>query len=168
MKWVEAAGARVAIIPYDAPKQQIDQLLSSVNAVLFTGGELVRETTVAYRAVFSFAPLANWWCLFVAEASCIGSKENTPNGKRLIFTLMLTLRFPRRQALELDTPYMQQANYIFQTVKAREMHAGPPSRICWRTLMHRCVAGSGCVRVRGGGMFVPPIPPNRWRQVPVC
>jgi len=78
VKWVEAAGARVAVIPYDAPRSQIDELLSSVSAVLFTGGELV---------------------------------------------------------LDLDTPYMQQANYIFQTVKARDQSNPATRLILWGTCM---------------------------------
>ena len=63
---------------YDAPRSQIDELLSSVSAVLFTGGELV---------------------------------------------------------LDLDTPYMQQANYIFQTVKARDQSNPATRLILWGTCM---------------------------------
>jgi gamma-glutamyl-gamma-aminobutyrate hydrolase PuuD len=43
VKWIESAGARVAIIPYDADLDTIDALLGSVNGVLFTGGELHLE-----------------------------------------------------------------------------------------------------------------------------
>lgn len=40
VKWLEAAGARVAVLPYNADQQEMDMLLSSVNGVLFTGGNL--------------------------------------------------------------------------------------------------------------------------------
>jgi len=40
VKWLEQAGARVAVIPYDAPKETLQQLFSSINGLLFTGGEL--------------------------------------------------------------------------------------------------------------------------------
>jgi gamma-glutamyl hydrolase len=37
--WVEAAGARVVPIPYDAPEAELDLLFASVNGIIFTGGE---------------------------------------------------------------------------------------------------------------------------------
>jgi gamma-glutamyl hydrolase len=39
-KWLEASGARVVVIPYNANTSTIDSILSSVNGVLFTGGGL--------------------------------------------------------------------------------------------------------------------------------
>ena len=40
VKWLEAAGARVAPIPFDASPERLRELHASVNAVLFTGGGL--------------------------------------------------------------------------------------------------------------------------------
>uniref|UniRef100_A0A7S3D4K5 folate gamma-glutamyl hydrolase n=1 Tax=Palpitomonas bilix TaxID=652834 RepID=A0A7S3D4K5_9EUKA len=40
VKWVESAGAEVIPINYNATKAELDSLLTSVNAVLFTGGGL--------------------------------------------------------------------------------------------------------------------------------
>jgi gamma-glutamyl hydrolase len=39
-RWLESAGARVVVIPYDANATLMSSLLSSVNGVLFTGGGL--------------------------------------------------------------------------------------------------------------------------------
>lgn len=39
-QWLQAAGARVVALPYNAPPAVLDALLSQVNGVLFTGGEL--------------------------------------------------------------------------------------------------------------------------------
>jgi hypothetical protein len=39
-QWLLAAGVRSAVIPYDASAEELSALLSSVNGVLFTGGDL--------------------------------------------------------------------------------------------------------------------------------
>lgn len=39
VKWLEAAGARVAPIPYDLPAAEFDALIGSLNGALITGGE---------------------------------------------------------------------------------------------------------------------------------
>ena len=41
VKWLEAAGARVAPLRYDAPAAEFDALLGQVNGTLITGGETV-------------------------------------------------------------------------------------------------------------------------------
>jgi len=40
IRWVESAGARAVLIPYDSPPAVLAALLDSVNGVLLTGGEL--------------------------------------------------------------------------------------------------------------------------------
>ena len=44
VKWLEAAGARVAPIPFDLPSDQLDALLGSLNGALFTGGGVDIDT----------------------------------------------------------------------------------------------------------------------------
>ena len=39
VKWLEAAGARVAPLPFDLPASDFDKLLGSLNGALITGGE---------------------------------------------------------------------------------------------------------------------------------
>lgn len=39
-KWLESAGARVAVIPYNLEKVELRVLLESLNGVLFTGGDI--------------------------------------------------------------------------------------------------------------------------------
>ena len=39
VKWLEAAGARVAPLPFDLPAAQFDAMLNSLNGALITGGE---------------------------------------------------------------------------------------------------------------------------------
>lgn len=39
-RWIEAAGARVAFIPWNANFSTIDSIMDSVNGVLFTGGDI--------------------------------------------------------------------------------------------------------------------------------
>lgn len=38
VKWPQAAGVQTVVIPWDAPRETIDRLLSSVNGVLLPGG----------------------------------------------------------------------------------------------------------------------------------
>lgn len=38
VKWIEAAGARVVPLYYDAPETEIDAVLQQVNGVIFPGG----------------------------------------------------------------------------------------------------------------------------------
>jgi gamma-glutamyl hydrolase len=40
VKFVESAGGRAAVIPYDASKEHLKKLFDSVNGLLFTGGGL--------------------------------------------------------------------------------------------------------------------------------
>jgi hypothetical protein len=37
VQWLQSAGARVALIPYDANETTLSLLMSSINGVLFTG-----------------------------------------------------------------------------------------------------------------------------------
>ncbi|DAZ97383.1 TPA: hypothetical protein N0F65_003406 [Lagenidium giganteum] len=39
VSWVESAGGRVVPIPYNAPIEQLDELLPQLNGILFTGGD---------------------------------------------------------------------------------------------------------------------------------
>jgi len=50
-RWLEGSGAQVVPIPYDLEQSKIDELLSSINGVLFTGGEVpLREPGNSYVA----------------------------------------------------------------------------------------------------------------------
>lgn len=55
-KWVEAAGARAAVIPYNANTTVLDRLFESVNGILFTGGgaDLFLNTTYVQTASYLF------------------------------------------------------------------------------------------------------------------
>ena len=49
VKWLEAAGARVAPIPYDLPPAKFDALIGSLNGALITGGETdIKQIGSAY------------------------------------------------------------------------------------------------------------------------
>ncbi|DAZ97371.1 TPA: hypothetical protein N0F65_003394 [Lagenidium giganteum] len=48
VQWLEAAGARVVPIPYNAPVGQLDKLLSQLNGVMFPGGEVDVNDKAAY------------------------------------------------------------------------------------------------------------------------
>lgn len=48
VQWIEAAGARVAVIPFDATDAQLENLLNGVDGVLFTGGGLSLELNTTY------------------------------------------------------------------------------------------------------------------------
>ena len=51
VKWLEAAGLRVAPIPYDLPEAEQRALFDGVNALLFTGGDLsLFANTTYYQA----------------------------------------------------------------------------------------------------------------------
>jgi len=56
IKWIESAGAKAVVIPYDSSHETIDKLLSSVNGVLFTGGEesLFMNTTFYQTALYIY------------------------------------------------------------------------------------------------------------------
>lgn len=43
MKWIEAAGARVVPIRFDANQSELDKMFDSVNGILFTGGDAVLD-----------------------------------------------------------------------------------------------------------------------------
>eukprot|EP00455_Lapot_gusevi_P055421 TRINITY_DN900_c0_g2_i2.p1 TRINITY_DN900_c0_g2~~TRINITY_DN900_c0_g2_i2.p1 ORF type:complete len:320 (-),score=47.30 TRINITY_DN900_c0_g2_i2:698-1657(-) len=50
VKWIEQAGARVAVIPWDAEPSELSNLFSSINGLLFTGGSLsFTENTTLYQ-----------------------------------------------------------------------------------------------------------------------
>jgi len=40
LQWIESAGARVAVIPFDAPEAELRSIFRSINGVLFPGGGL--------------------------------------------------------------------------------------------------------------------------------
>ena len=40
LQWIESAGARVAVIPFDAPEAELRSIFNSINGVLFPGGGL--------------------------------------------------------------------------------------------------------------------------------
>ena len=54
VKWVEAAGARVVPLPYDASTATLTALLQSLNGVLFTGGGLTLAANTTYFQTASF------------------------------------------------------------------------------------------------------------------
>ena len=63
-KWVESAGARAVMIPYDADNSTLTQILDSVNGVLLTGGSLENLTfsspyMMTAAAVFSIVKAKN-------------------------------------------------------------------------------------------------------------
>lgn len=56
VKWLEQAGARVAVIPFNAPHDVLDQLFDSINGLLFTGGGLTLgiDTLFFNQALYMF------------------------------------------------------------------------------------------------------------------
>jgi len=48
VKWIEGGGARVIPIHYRTPKAELDELLSSLNGMVFTGGCLSLEDNTTY------------------------------------------------------------------------------------------------------------------------
>lgn len=48
VKWLEQAGARVAVIPFNAPPAETDRLFKGLNGLLFTGGGLSLEYDTVY------------------------------------------------------------------------------------------------------------------------
>ena len=55
-KWIESAGARVVVIPYNANTTTLDALFASINGILFTGGgvPLFFNTTYLSTAQYLF------------------------------------------------------------------------------------------------------------------
>lgn len=47
-QWLEAAGAQVAVVPYDASDEVLEELLAGVDGILFTGGGLSLELNTTY------------------------------------------------------------------------------------------------------------------------
>ena len=47
-QWLEEGGARVAPIPYDIDEDELTELFSKINGVLFTGGPATPETIPEY------------------------------------------------------------------------------------------------------------------------
>jgi len=70
--WVQAAGGRAVVMPFDASRDRLDHLLSSVNGVLFPGGVIDLSKSSFYvaqaRYVYEYA-VANHLPLW---ASCQG------------------------------------------------------------------------------------------------
>lgn len=48
VKWLEQAGARIAVIPFNAPPAVTDKLFAGLNGLLFTGGGLSLDTHTVY------------------------------------------------------------------------------------------------------------------------
>ena len=107
VKWIEAAGARVAPLRYDAPADEFDALLASTNGALITGGEAdVTDLRSAYmRAAgrmynFSLAEAARgevWplWgtCMGMQVLSVLGAADgavllpNAFDSERMVLAL---------------------------------------------------------------------------------
>jgi len=56
VKWLEQAGARVAVVPFNAPHDVLDQLFDGINGLLFTGGGLSLDADSLYfkQALYLF------------------------------------------------------------------------------------------------------------------
>lgn len=54
VKWLEASGARVAVIPYNADMDTLSTLFNSVNGILFTGGGQSLAAGTEYYETASF------------------------------------------------------------------------------------------------------------------
>jgi gamma-glutamyl hydrolase len=48
VKWLESSGARVVPVPYNAAADVLDNLFSSLNGILFTGGGLNLAPNITY------------------------------------------------------------------------------------------------------------------------
>lgn len=61
VKWIEQAGVQVAVIPYDASFDQLDELFMGINGILFTGGGLSLEfnTTYYHTAKYLYKKVLN-------------------------------------------------------------------------------------------------------------
>jgi len=54
VKWLESAGARIIVVPYDAPESTLKMLFDSMNGVLFTGGGLDLKLNTSYMKTLSY------------------------------------------------------------------------------------------------------------------
>lgn len=62
-QWLLASGVRSAVIPYDATPEELSALLSSVNGVLFTGGDLYlspNNQSDYYKVCFPVESFQQW------------------------------------------------------------------------------------------------------------
>jgi len=63
VQWLNQGGARVAVIPFDTPKENLLKLLNSVNGVHFQGGSLNLLTSTKYyqtaKFIFDWAVASN-------------------------------------------------------------------------------------------------------------
>jgi len=64
--WIQQGGARIAVVPFDAPTSQLNQLFSSLNGILFTGGELDLNLSEPYMKT------ANYFFNLALEANAKG------------------------------------------------------------------------------------------------
>lgn len=48
VKWLEQGGARVAVIPFNAPRNVLDQLFDGINGLLYTGGGLSLDVDTVF------------------------------------------------------------------------------------------------------------------------
>ncbi|KAJ4454700.1 putative Gamma-glutamyl hydrolase A [Paratrimastix pyriformis] len=48
VKWLEAGGARILVIPYDATHDRLDSIFSQINGIFFTGGGLSLDVGTTY------------------------------------------------------------------------------------------------------------------------
>lgn len=126
-QWIEAAGGRVAPIPYNAPTDVLDNLFASVNAILFTGGDINIENlsspymrtashllnrTIASNAAGDYVPL--WGtCLGIQTLSVLVAQSASvlvsQHGKRfdsegLMLPLELTKDAASSRILGQDAP----------------------------------------------------------------
>lgn len=58
VKWIEQAGAQVVPVLFDSSGDDLEDLLSSINGILFTGGELDLEPESLYMKTAAF--IYNW------------------------------------------------------------------------------------------------------------
>jgi hypothetical protein len=56
VKWLEQAGARVAVVPFNAPSNVLDSLFDGLNGLLSTGGGLSLDADTVYfqQALYLF------------------------------------------------------------------------------------------------------------------
>ncbi|RHZ00624.1 hypothetical protein DYB35_000389 [Aphanomyces astaci] len=71
VKWVESAGGRAVRIPYDAPKEQLLELLSSINGILFPGGYGDPTESAAFMYNYAISQNANG-TYFPLWGTCLG------------------------------------------------------------------------------------------------
>jgi gamma-glutamyl hydrolase len=96
VKWLEQSGARVAVVPFNAPTSVLDQLFNSINGLLYTGGGLSLNATTPYfqQALYLFnkAKAANdIGDLFPIWGTCQGSELNEACKRKTVLLSVLWL-----------------------------------------------------------------------------